>query len=541
MTALPPAPLTPAWGVLQELAAQRVDFDLPAAFAADPDREARYTRQAAGLGLDVSRQCIDEPVMHALTQLLDAVDLRAAIEAMWRGEAINPTEHRAAWHVLLRRPRPDIFEAGIDRNNLDGHGVDGHAHPVELLREVLAERSRMLAWAEEIRGSGAFDTVINIGIGGSDLGPAMAVQALRDAAPATAGSPPLPQLHFVSNVDGVALHDLLAASQPSRTLFIICSKTFTTQETLANAQAARAWILAHCGEAAVAQHFAAVSVNAAAMDRFGIAHARRFAMWDWVGGRYSVWSAVGISLAIALGRAGFSAFLAGAHAMDVHFRSAAWPDNLPALLALMGVWNINFRRIPTLAVLPYSDRLARFPAFLQQLEMESNGKSVTRDGAPVTWETAPVVWGEPGNNAQHSFFQLLHQGTLRAALDVILVRRSPTGDAAAQRLATANGLAQIETFAMGQRGEDPHRHHPGSRPLSVLLMDELSPATLGALIALYEHKVYVQSILWGINAFDQFGVEAGKRNCHRALEALAGAGAGDLGSVRQLTAWARGG
>ena len=496
-----PGPLTPAWGVLQDLAAHRDNFSLAAAFAADPAREQRYTRRAAGLLLDVSRQCIDEPVMTALTALLDSLDMRGAIDSMWRGEVINNTEQRAAWHVELRRPRATT--------------------------EVLEARRRMLTFADEIRDGGRFATIVNIGIGGSDLGPAMAVQALHSIARG-------PKVHFVSNVDGVALHDLLREIDPARTLFIICSKTFTTQETLANAERARAWILEHLGESAIPRHFAAVSVNAAAMDRFGIAPDRRFPMWDWVGGRYSVWSAVGISLAIALGSNGFEAFLAGAHAMDEHFRAAPWADNLPALMALLGVWNVNFLKIPTLAVLPYTDRLARFPAFLQQLEMESNGKSVTREGQLVHWETAPVVWGEPGNNAQHSFFQLLHQGSLRAALDVILLRVSPTGDAAAQTLATANGLAQIETFAMGQQGTDPHRRHPGSRPQSVIVINELTPSALGALIALYEHKVYVQSVIWGINAFDQFGVEAGKRVCNEMLATDASDRESKLRTVRQL-------
>ena len=525
-----PAPLTPAWGVLQELAAQRANFDLPAAFAADAEREQRYTRSAAGLRLDLSRQCIDESVLAALTQLLDTVDMRGAIESMWRGEPINNTEQRAAWHVQLRRPA--VMTGDLTRDMTRDLTPD----VTSATAEVLAERRRMLAFADEIRASGAFDTVINIGIGGSDLGPAMVVQALRSLANG-------PKVYFVSNVDGIALHDLLQELDPARTLFIICSKTFTTQETLANAERARAWILEHLGESAIPNHFAAVSVNAAAMDRFGIAVDRRFAMWDWVGGRYSVWSAVGISLAMAVGSARFEEFLAGAHAMDEHFRTAPWADNLPALMALVGVWNINFLKIPTLAVLPYSERLARFPAFLQQLEMESNGKSVTREGQPVSWETAPVVWGEPGNNAQHSFFQLLHQGTLRAALDVILLRVSPIGDTKAQSLATANGLAQIETFAMGQQGADAHRRHPGSRPQSVLVLDELTPRALGALIALYEHKVFVQSVVWGINAFDQFGVEAGKRVCNEMLatseaSATSPASAMDrdakLRSVRQL-------
>jgi glucose-6-phosphate isomerase len=256
------------------------------------------------------------------------------------------------------------------------------------------------------------------------------------------------------------------------------------------------------------------------MDVFGVHPQQRFAMWDWVGGRYSVWSAIGLSLAIAIGARGFEDFLAGAREIDRHFQNAPWADNLPALLALAGIWNINFQSIPTLAVLPYTDRLARFPAFLQQLEMESNGKRVLRDGSPVRCATAPVIWGEPGNNAQHSFFQMLHQGSLRAALDVILVRRSPIGDEAAAQLALANGLAQIETFTVGQQTDDPHRVHEGNRPLSILSIESLTPATLAALIAIYEHKVFVQSVVWGINAFDQFGVELGKKIAGTTLAAL---------------------
>jgi glucose-6-phosphate isomerase len=506
-------PLTPAWGVLEALAATRKNFDLGAAFAADEGRETRYTRKAAGLMLDVSRQCIDDAVHHALLQLPDAVGMREAIEAMWRGDPINSTERRPAWHILLRRP-----------------AVAADGAPKEFTA-VLAERERMLAFAEEVHDRGQFDTVINIGIGGSDLGPAMAVEALCSLGRAR------PAVYFVSNVDGCALHDLLQTANPQRTLFIVCSKTFTTQETLANANTAREWIRVRLGVTAIPDHFAAISVNAAAMDDFGIDPARRFAMWDWVGGRYSVWSAVGLALAIAIGRTAFDDFLTGAYTLDEHFRAAPWDENLPVLLALVGIWNINFLKIPTLAVLPYSDRLARFPAFLQQLEMESNGKSVTHDGTPVHWETAPVIWGEPGNNAQHSFFQLLHQGSLRASVDVILLKRSPIANDHAQRLATANGLAQIETFALGQRTDDPHRVHPGARPQSVIVLEQLTPATLGALIALYEHKVYAQSVIWGINAFDQFGVELGKKICHRTLAALDSAesgGSGNLRSVRGL-------
>ena len=332
----------------------------------------------------------------------------------------------------------------------------------------------------------------------------------------------MPAVHFVANVDGCALSDLLETADPARTLFIVCSKTFTTQETLANARTARAWIAGRLGEAAVPAHFAAVSVNAAAMDAFGIHPDQRFRMWDWVGGRYSMWSSIGVSLAIAIGAANFEALLAGAHAMDRHFREAPFGENLPVRMALLGVWNIDLVGLPTLAVLPYDSRLARFPAFLQQLDMESNGKRVTRDGGPVAHGTAPVVWGEPGNEAQHSFFQMLHQGKPRAAIDLLVGMQSSCGRADHQVLAIANALAQAEAFLHGRRGEGvtPQQIHEGDRPVSLLLFDRLDPATLGALVALYEHKVYAQSVIWGINAFDQFGVELGKQIANTVLPLL---------------------
>jgi glucose-6-phosphate isomerase len=371
-----------------------------------------------------------------------------------------------------------------------------------------------------------FSLVVNIGIGGSDLGPAMAVQALRQY---SIGSP---RVAFVSNVDGCQLADVLSDADPARTLFIICSKTFTTLETRTNAQSARAWIVGHLGSAAVPDHFAAVSVNAKAMDEFGVHPDHRFAMWDWVGGRYSIWSSIGVSLAIAIGGEHFEAFLAGGASMDEHFQSAPWERNLPVLAGMLGVWNVNFLQLPTLAVLPYDERLARFSAYLQQLEMESNGKSVQLDGSSVATDTCPVIWGEPGNNAQHSFFQLLHQGTARAALDLLLPVNSSCGNQAQQDLAIANCLAQAEAFALGQDASQveaelrrqglapariaellPHKVHAGSRPVTLIMFPRLDPATLGGLIALYEHKVFVQSVVWGINAFDQWGVELGKKLC----------------------------
>jgi glucose-6-phosphate isomerase len=484
-------PHTPAWATLQRLAAQGAGADVRGAFAQDPQRFERYSRSAAVVLLDLSHERIDEAVFKALIELLEQANVREGVAAMWAGEPINNTEHRAALHVALRQPK--------------GAGIGG----VALEAEVLAERERMLAFAEWVRTSGRYNRVVNLGTGGSDLGPAMAVQALK------AFTTDALKVEFVSNVDGCALHDVLESADPALTLFIVCSKTFTTQETLANAETARQWVAQHRGVDQIPEHFAAVSVNAPAMDAFGVHPERRFKLWDWVGGRYSVWSSVGLSLAIAIGSRNFESFLAGAHTMDEHARSTPWEQNLPALLAAVGVWNSNFLNIPTVAVLPYTDRLARFPAFLQQLEMESNGKSVTATGEALQWPTAPVVWGEPGNNAQHSFLQMLHQGTLRATLEFIVVKTSPIGNAAQQALANANALAQIESFTVGQGGDDPHRRHEGNRPLAVLMLEQLSPVTLGALIALYEHKVYVQSLLWGINAFDQFGVELGKKNCRK--------------------------
>jgi glucose-6-phosphate isomerase len=425
-------------------------------------------------------------------------------------------------HVALRQPA--------------GAQIGG----AEIEKTVLAERERMLAFAESVRAGrivsssgAAFRHVVNIGIGGSDLGPAMAVEALR---PFTTGAP---ECLFVSNVDGCGLADVLSRVDPKATLFIVSSKTFTTLETLTNARTARAWLKDKLGENAVREHFAAVSVNHRAMDEFGVHPDYRFQMWDWVGGRYSLWSSIGVSLAIAIGREAFLQLLSGGHAIDRHFREAPWRENLPALMGLLGIWNINFAGLPSLAVLPYDDRLKRFPAYLQQLEMESNGKSVTMDGARVEWPTAPVIWGEPGNNAQHSFFQLLHQGTPRAALDFLLPANSSCGNQAQQDLAIANCLAQAEAFMAGQPPETvradlerqkvpatrideltAHKVHEGDRPSTLVLFSRTDPATLGKLIALYEHKVFVQSAVWGINAFDQWGVELGKKLAEQLAPAV---------------------
>jgi len=517
---LPAGPDFPAWAQLATAAPLMASTR--ALFAADADRFGHCSVRAAGLLFDYSRQRVDAPVLAAFAALADQLRVRERIAAMFRGDAINLTEGRAVLHTALRRVgAPSALMVG---------GVDIDA-------QVRAERSRMLDFAEGVRGGmirssagQAFSLVINIGIGGSDLGPAMAVEALRQYAQAS------PRVAFVSNVDGCQLADLLKDADPARTLFMVCSKTFTTLETRSNALVAREWLRSRLGAAAVPQHFAAVSTNQKAMDEFGVHADYRFAMWDWVGGRYSLWSSIGVALAVAIGREHFEALLSGAAEMDAHFQSAPWAQNLPVLAAMLGIWNVNFLGLPTLAVLPYDQRLARLPAYLQQLEMESNGKSVRLDGRSAPVPTCPVIWGEPGSNAQHSFFQLLHQGSARAACDFLLPVISSCDSQPQQELAIANALAQAEAFAFGQDAAQveaelrrqglppariaellPHKIHPGSRPVTLIMFPRLDPPTLGRLLALYEHKVFVQSLVWGDNAFDQWGVELGKKLCEQIL------------------------
>jgi glucose-6-phosphate isomerase len=470
-------------------------------FARDPDRFGRFSREAAGLLYDFSRERIDAPALAALVGLAGDSGLRARIAAMFAGEAVNDTEHRAALHTLLRVP--------------EGGALSGSLRALHA--EVLAVRAQCARFVREVhegRRAGAtgerFTDVVNVGIGGSDLGPAMATAAL---APYAAGRV---RTHFVSNVDGTQFADAAPSLDPARTLVIVCSKTFTTQETLSNAGRIRAWLAGRLGEAAVPRHFAAVSTNAAAMDAFGVGQDARFAMWDWVGGRYSLWSAVGLSLELAVGTAHFEAMLAGARAMDAHFRETPFGDNLPALAGLLAHWNRNALGAASHAVLPYTQRLARLPAYLQQLEMESLGKRVTRGGAPVAADTGAVIWGEPGSNAQHSFFQLLHQGTAVFSADFLLPLTG-AADAEADELVIANCLAQVQALMAGHDAAEPHRAHPGSRPLSLIAFPRLDPATLGSLVALYEHRVFVESVLWDINPFDQWGVELGKRICGTLL------------------------
>ena len=486
-----------------------------------PARRDFLLVEGAGLAIDASRQQLDRPALTALVQAATESGLERAIADLFAGARVNNTEGRAALHPALRSRSPDPLRVG----------------DFDVRAAVAAERERCRQFVASVTsGSRRGATgerlvdVVNIGIGGSDLGPVMSTEALRGFRDMRV------RTHFVSNVDGTQMVDLFSELQPARTLFVVCSKTFTTQETLANARLARAFIADKLGPAAVPRHFAAVSVNQRAMDEFGVGADSRFAMWDWVGGRYSVWSAVGLAVEFAIGTANFEQFLAGGAAMDEHFRHAPLAANLPVLHALLSIWNRNFMDRDTYCVLPYDQRLHRLPAYLQQLMMESLGKSVRRDGSPVVCETGPVVWGECGSNGQHSFFQLLHQGTIRAALDFVLCGQSTVGLASSHELAVANCIAQADAFAKGYTPEEvradlaeqglaadrltallPHKVHAGNCPSSIVLMERLTPDTLGRLIALFEHSVYAASVLWDVNPFDQWGVELGKRMANDIL------------------------
>ena len=505
----------PAWKALQAHAASLAPRHLRELFADDPQRFDHLSVEALDLLYDFTRQRVTPQTLQLLFGLAQACDLEGRIAALFAGETVNNTERRAALHMALRNRSDRPMRS-------DGQDV------MPEVRGELAKMREFVTGVHEgrITGSkgGRYTDIVNIGIGGSDLGIVMATEALgrfRNRAI---------RLHCVSNVDGVELADSLEQVNPATTLFVICSKTFTTQETLSNASAAREWLVHELGEQAVSRHFVAVSTNHAAMDAFGIAPESRFTMWDWVGGRYSLWSTVGLSIALALGMDLFELVLQGGHDMDEHFRSAPLERNLPVLMGLLGVWNTDFLGLNSLAVLPYDRRLHRFPAYLQQLEMESNGKSVTRDGQEVGYRTGSVVWGEPGNNAQHSFFQLLHQGTAQVAMDFIAPVHGSSRFLKQQDLALANCFAQAEAFAFGQTAEQvradlaskgtaaaeierlvAHKVHAGNRPSSLILLPRLGPRALGKLIAWYEHKVYVQSVIWNINPFDQWGVELGKK------------------------------
>jgi glucose-6-phosphate isomerase len=510
----------PSWRRLEQHHAEVRDLHLRDLFASDPDRGTRLTAEGAGLFLDYSKHRITDETLPLLIGLAEERGLRDRIEAMFAGERINTTENRPVLHVALRAPR----EAHIE--------VDGH----DVVPDVHAVLDRMAAFSDRVR-SGEWQghtgrpvrNIVNIGIGGSDLGPVMGYEALRHYSDRGL------TLRFVSNVDGTDFAEATRDLDPEETLFIVSSKTFTTLETMTNARTARAWLLDGLGgdEAAIARHFVAVSTNAEEVSAFGIDTQNMFGFWDWVGGRYSMDSAIGLSLMVAIGPDRFREMLDGFHAMDEHFRTTPFERNLPVLMGLLCVWYGDFFGAETVAVLPYEQYLKRFPAYLQQLTMESNGKSVTLDGRRVDYETGAVFWGEPGTNGQHSFYQLVHQGTKLIPADFLafLGTLNPLGDH--QAILIANVLAQSEALAFGKTADEvraegtdeslvPHRVFEGNRPSSTLLADELTPAVLGALVALYEHSVFVQGVVWDINSFDQWGVELGKALAQRIVGELQG-------------------
>jgi glucose-6-phosphate isomerase len=529
---------TEAWAALGgHFEAHGRDLDLREAFARDPGRFDAMSVEAPEVFADLSKNLIDTATLHFLLDLADECGVAARRDAMLRGDAINTTEDRAVLHTALRAPR------GAGPFSDDVHRV----------------LDAMLAYVETVRdtANSGIRHIVNIGIGGSDLGPQMVVPALD------AFAHPGIQLHFVSNVDGHDITPVLRQLKPAETLFIIASKTFTTQETMANAHAAKAWFDAH-GGTDTAKHFVATTTNVAAAAQFGIT--TTFGFWDWVGGRYSLWSSIGLPIALAIGADHFRALLAGAHAMDQHFAHAPAAKNLPLLLGLIDVWYRNFHRYTSRSVAPYHQGLKRLPAYLQQLEMESNGKRVDLNGEPLPFATSPVVWGEPGTNGQHAYFQMLHQGTDVIPVEFILVKHSTHGQSGMNgnsgallaqldkqhAMLLANGLAQSQALMQGKttvqaqaekaptasKALDPltlarHRTFPGNRPSTTLLLDQLTPRSLGALIALYEHRVFTSGALWGINSFDQWGVELGKALCNDLLPRL---GSGDASGLDASTA-----
>ena len=466
-------------------------FDLRDAFAADPQRFAHFSQSAPHVFADLSKNLIDTAVEQQLFALARQCGLEQQRDAMFSGALVNSTEQRAVMHFLLRDNPPVQYipaQAAIDKL-------------ADLQAEVHASLDSMLDYAERVRGDGQITDIVNIGIGGSDLGPQMAVLALGGFA--IHGK----RFHFVSNVDGQELASVLAQVKPENTLFLIASKTFTTLETMTNAHSAKRWFEAHGGQN-IARHFAALTTNVAAANTFGIT--TTFGFWDWVGGRYSIWSAIGLPLAISVGEEGFRAFLAGAHAMDEHFKTAPLAHNLPVRLGLLDVWYRNFHGFASRSIAPYSSALRRLPAYLQQLEMESNGKRVDRYGQALPFETAPVLWGEPGTNGQHAYFQMLHQGTSVVPVEFVAVKKASYDLPGHHNQLLANVLAQAQALMVGKTDSGGHKNFPGNRPSTFLLLDELTPASLGALLALQEHRVFVSGAIWGINSFDQWGVELGK-------------------------------
>ncbi|MBA3288826.1 MAG: glucose-6-phosphate isomerase [Acidimicrobiia bacterium] len=495
-------------------------------FAADPGRADRYVVEVGDLRIDYAKQRVDDAVVEALLAVADAAGVATRRDAMFAGEPINVTEGRAVLHVALRRPADQPL-------TVDGTDVVAEVH------EVL---DRMSRFSEQVRAGDRLGAtgkrlrhIVNIGIGGSDLGPAMAARALQAYHHAELDA------RFVSNVDGAAITAALDGLDAAETLFVVSSKTFTTIETLTNAGTARAWVVDALGEDAVGRHFVAVSTNAQEVAAFGIDIAHMFGFWDWVGGRYSLDSAIGLSLMLLIGPDRFAELLAGFHVVDEHFRTAPLGANAPVLLGLIGIWNANVLGFDTKAVLPYAEELSRFPAYLQQLDMESNGKSVRLDGSAVTTDTGPIVWGEPGTNGQHAFYQLLHQGTRIVPADFIGFANPHHGHREHHDLLMANLIAQAEALAFGRdRPDEPWRSFPGDRPSTTIVADQLTPSVLGQLVALYEHVVFVQGCVWGIDSFDQWGVELGKELANRITPELTGDAAGEHdSSTAGLMTWYR--
>ena len=522
-----------AWTGVGEQFGRVQHLTLRELFDADPSRVEAMTFDVAGIHADLSKHRVDGGSLSALLELADQRDLRARIEDMFTGVRINTTEDRAVLHTALRVPRGETLV-------VDGVDVAAQVHGVLDQMASFADRVRSDAWlgstGKPIRA------VVNIGIGGSDLGPVMAYQALRHLSKRDV------QFRFVSNIDGTDIVEATRDLDPAETLFIVSSKTFTTQETMTNAQSARAWLLAGLGQQAdIAKHFVAVSTNAEAVQAFGIDTSNMFGFWDWVGGRYSMDSAIGLSLMLAVGPDAFEDMLAGFHAMDEHFRYADFDGNLPVLMGLLGVWYRDFFNFQTQVVLPYEQYLDRFPAYLQQLTMESNGKSVTHDGTPVGVDTSAIWWGEPGTNGQHSFYQLLHQGTSIAPADFIMFVQPVNDIGDHHDKLIANVLAQANVMAFGRNADEvraagtpeervAHKVMPGNRPSTTLMLDRLTPYSLGTLISLYEHLVFTQGVIWGVDSFDQWGVELGKAMAGQLLPALIADDVPDLSGFDSSTA-----
>lgn len=522
-TPTPPTPPTPpltglpAWKKLQQHLQKMQSLHLRQLFADDPQRGEHFVAEACGLYLDYSKNRVTAETMGLLMQLAQECNLHTHIEAMFTGQRINATEQRAVLHTALRAPK----EESIMLNGIDV------VPEVHVVLDKMADFTRRI-YSEELRGhtGRAIRNVVNIGIGGSDLGPVMAYEALRHYSRRNL------TLRFVSNIDGTDFVEATRDLEPEETLFIICSKTFKTLETLTNAHTARQWVLRKLGdEQAIARHFVAVSTNAEGVAAFGIDTQHMFGLWDWDGGRYSMDSAIGLSTMLAIGPENFQAMLSGFHAMDQHFRSTPFERNLPVLMGLLAVWNNNFLGAPTVAVLPYEQYLKRFPAYLQQLTMESNGKHITLDGDRVDYQTGPVYWGEPGTNGQHSFYQLIHQGTALIPCDFIGFCRTLNPLEQHHDMLIANLFAQAEALAFGKTISEvaaegtpdwlaPHRVFEGNRPSNTLLAELLTPETLGCLVALYEHSVFTQGTIWNIDSFDQWGVELGKALAQRTIPEL---------------------